>query len=106
MWRRVVCWVAIDISEEHIASIFRVEEIISARTSQQAGGKQNQSQVTTDGQPVSQSGAHDHMFGTVWQLLFCQSGAPSDEGSGLSFVIVLVRLMSAVNRLYIYNYYL
>jgi hypothetical protein len=26
--------------EEHIASIFRVEEIISARTSKQAGGKQ------------------------------------------------------------------
>jgi hypothetical protein len=25
--------------EEHIASIFRVEEIISARTSKQAGGK-------------------------------------------------------------------
>jgi hypothetical protein len=30
MWRRVVCWVATDVSEEHIASIFRVEEIISA----------------------------------------------------------------------------
>jgi hypothetical protein len=28
--RRVVCWVATDVSEEHIASIFRVEEIISA----------------------------------------------------------------------------
>jgi hypothetical protein len=27
--------------EEHIASIFRVEEIISAKTSKQAGGKQN-----------------------------------------------------------------
>jgi hypothetical protein len=26
MWRRVVCWVATDLSEEHIASIFRVEE--------------------------------------------------------------------------------
>jgi hypothetical protein len=37
MWRLVVCWVATDISEEHIASIFWVEEIISARTSKQAG---------------------------------------------------------------------
>jgi hypothetical protein len=35
IWRRVVCWVATDVSEEHIASIFRVEEIISARTSKQ-----------------------------------------------------------------------
>jgi hypothetical protein len=25
IWRRVVCWVATDVSEEHIASIFRVE---------------------------------------------------------------------------------
>jgi hypothetical protein len=33
MWPRVVCWVATDVSEEHIASIFRVEEIILARTS-------------------------------------------------------------------------
>jgi hypothetical protein len=40
MWRRVVYWVSTDISEEHIASIFRVEEIISARTSKVAGGKQ------------------------------------------------------------------
>jgi hypothetical protein len=30
MWRRVVRWVSTDVSEEHIASIFRVEEIISA----------------------------------------------------------------------------
>jgi hypothetical protein len=30
IWRRVVCWVATDVSEEHIAFIFRVEEIISA----------------------------------------------------------------------------
>jgi hypothetical protein len=30
-----------DVSEEHIASIFRVEEISSAKTSKQAGGKQN-----------------------------------------------------------------
>jgi hypothetical protein len=29
MWLRLVCWVATDVSEEHIASIFRVEEIIS-----------------------------------------------------------------------------
>jgi hypothetical protein len=28
MWRRVVCWVATDLSEEHIASIFRVEKTI------------------------------------------------------------------------------
>jgi hypothetical protein len=26
MWRRVVCWDATDVSEEHIASIFRAEE--------------------------------------------------------------------------------
>jgi hypothetical protein len=32
IWRRVVCWVATDVSEEHIASIFRVEEIISAKS--------------------------------------------------------------------------
>jgi hypothetical protein len=31
--------VAIDVSEEHIAPIFRVEEISSAKTSEQAGGK-------------------------------------------------------------------
>jgi hypothetical protein len=30
IWRRVVSWVATDVSEEHIASILRVEEIISA----------------------------------------------------------------------------
>jgi hypothetical protein len=33
IWRRVVYWVTSDVSEEHIVSIFRVEEIISARTS-------------------------------------------------------------------------
>jgi hypothetical protein len=33
--------VSTDVSEEHIASIFRVEEISSARNSKQAGGKQN-----------------------------------------------------------------
>jgi hypothetical protein len=38
--RRVVRRVSTDISEEHIASIFRVEEISSAKTSKQAGGKQ------------------------------------------------------------------
>jgi hypothetical protein len=36
IWRHVVCWVATDVSEEHIASIFRVEGVISARTSKQA----------------------------------------------------------------------
>jgi hypothetical protein len=41
MRSRVVCSVATEVSEEHIASIFRVEEIISARTSKQASGKQN-----------------------------------------------------------------
>jgi hypothetical protein len=30
MWRHVVCWNATDVSEEHIASIFRFEENISA----------------------------------------------------------------------------
>jgi hypothetical protein len=30
IWCRVVCWVATDVSEEHIASLFRVEEIFSA----------------------------------------------------------------------------
>jgi hypothetical protein len=29
MWRRVVCWDATDVSEEHIASIFRVKENFS-----------------------------------------------------------------------------
>jgi hypothetical protein len=38
IWRRVVLWVSTDVSEEHIASIFRVEEINSAKTSKQAGG--------------------------------------------------------------------
>jgi hypothetical protein len=33
IWCRVVCWVATDVSEEHNASIFRVEKIISARMS-------------------------------------------------------------------------
>jgi hypothetical protein len=36
IWRRVVCWVSTDVSEEHVASIFRVEEISSAKTSKQA----------------------------------------------------------------------
>jgi hypothetical protein len=35
MWRHTVCWVAPDVSEEHIASIFRVEELV-----QQAGATQ------------------------------------------------------------------
>jgi hypothetical protein len=39
IWCRVVRWVSTDVSEEHIASIFRVEEISSAKTSKQAGGK-------------------------------------------------------------------
>jgi hypothetical protein len=30
IWRRVVRWVSTDVSEEQIASIFRVEEIVSA----------------------------------------------------------------------------
>jgi hypothetical protein len=34
IWRHVVCWVSTDVSEEHIASIFRVEEIILARNRQ------------------------------------------------------------------------
>jgi hypothetical protein len=65
----------------------------------------SQSHVTTDGQSVSQSwcrapsGAHDQMLLTVRQ-----SGALSDERSGLSFVIVFVSLLSIVNRWYIYNY--
>jgi hypothetical protein len=70
--------------------------------------RQSQSHVATDGQSVSQSwcrapsGAHDQKLSTVWQ-----SGAPSDEGSGLSFVIVLVlvRLQSIGNWWNIYNYY-
>jgi hypothetical protein len=37
--RHAVRRVSTDVSEEHIASIFRVEEIISAKTSKQAGGK-------------------------------------------------------------------
>jgi hypothetical protein len=41
IWRRVVRWVATDVSEEHIASIVRVEEVILARTSKQAGDNQN-----------------------------------------------------------------
>jgi hypothetical protein len=34
IWRRVVRWVPTDISEKHIASIFRAEEINSARNQQ------------------------------------------------------------------------
>jgi hypothetical protein len=51
---------------------------------------QSQSHVTTDGQSVSQSWcrapseAHGQMLRTVRQLRFCQSGALSDERSGLS----------------------
>jgi hypothetical protein len=37
--------------------------------------------------------------------VFLKSCALSDEGSGLSFVTVLGRLLSIVNRWYIYNYY-
>jgi hypothetical protein len=41
IWRRVVRWVSTDVSEEHIAYIFRVEEISSAKkNSKQAGGKE------------------------------------------------------------------
>jgi hypothetical protein len=68
---------------------------------------QSQSSVATDGQSVSPSwcralsGAHDQMLRTVRQLRFCQSGALSDERSGLSFVIVFVSLLSVVDRWYI-----
>jgi hypothetical protein len=72
---------------------------------------QSQSSVTTDGQSVgpswcrAPSGAHDQMLRTVRQLLFCPSGALSDERSGLSFVIAFGSLLSIVNRWYtrIYN---
>jgi hypothetical protein len=68
---------------------------------------QSQSSVTTDGHSVSPSwcrapsGAHDQMLRTVRQLRLCQSGALSDQRSGLSFVIVFVSLLSIVNRWYI-----
>jgi hypothetical protein len=38
IWHHVVRWVSTDVSEEHIASIFRAEEIGSANR-EQAGGK-------------------------------------------------------------------
>jgi hypothetical protein len=38
IWRRIVRWVSTDVSGEHIASIFRVEEKVQ-KTSEQAGGK-------------------------------------------------------------------
>jgi hypothetical protein len=76
------------------------------------------SHVKTDGQSVSQSwcrsplGTHDQMLRTFRQLRL-MSCAPSDEGSGLSFVIVFVRLLSIKfniynfifikNDIYIYN---
>jgi hypothetical protein len=54
---------------------------------------QNQSDITTDSQSVSQSwcrapsGAHDQICATVWQLRSCSLwGALSDERTGLSFV--------------------
>jgi hypothetical protein len=56
---------------------------------------ESQSHITTDDQSVSASwfrapsGDHDQMLITVWLFLFLSmSGAPSDERSGLSFVLV------------------
>jgi hypothetical protein len=40
IWRRIVRRVLTNVSEDHIASIFRVKEISSAKTSKQAGGIQ------------------------------------------------------------------
>jgi hypothetical protein len=55
----------------------------------------SQSHITTDDQSVSvswfrvPSGAHDQMLIIVWQLLFFRYRTPpSDERSGLSFVLV------------------
>jgi hypothetical protein len=64
--------------------------------------RQSQSHVATDGQSASQSwcrapsGAHDHKLITVWQFLYLESGAPSGEGVGLSFVIRQIDLPAAL----------
>jgi hypothetical protein len=47
IWRRVVRWMSTDFSEEHVASIFRVEEISSAKT-QQASRWQAASTLKTE----------------------------------------------------------
>jgi hypothetical protein len=44
--KRVICWKSIDVSEEHIASIFR-EEYAEQETSAEAGGKSIDFQRTT-----------------------------------------------------------
>jgi hypothetical protein len=60
--------------------------------SQYTRDRQSQSPVTTDGQSVSlswcraPSGAHDQMFGTVWQLRVVEVGRPlwREDGSVIS----------------------
>jgi hypothetical protein len=60
--------------------------------------------LTTEAMPpcfhARHATAHDQIFGTVRQLSFCQSGALADERSGLSFIIVLVSLLSIKFNIY------
>jgi hypothetical protein len=87
-WRRVVRWNSTDVSEELIASIFRVEKIGSAN--QRASRWQadcspiSQSYFTTDDQSVSKSwfqgpwGSHDLIFISVdlYEYCFIDCGGP------------------------------
>jgi hypothetical protein len=81
----------------------------------------SQSRVTTDGQSVSPSryrapsGARPNIYYRLIFSVLSMSGAPSDERSGLSFVIVIVRPLSVniyrftcnvhVSDIYIYTIY-
>jgi hypothetical protein len=49
IWRRVLCWVATNVSEEHISSIFRVEEIIQQEPASKQVWKSNNPVIHVDG---------------------------------------------------------
>jgi hypothetical protein len=63
---------------------------------------QSQSYIATDGQSVSmswcraQSGAHDQIFITVWQLRSCFCGAPSLTRGRVCLLYMLLGLPNAV----------
>jgi hypothetical protein len=94
--------------------------IVSSSNLNQKTG-QSQSHVTTDDQSVSKSwirapyGSRDRILISGWHLrviVLSIAGAPSEEGLGLSFVVVIIRplfvniyrLTCNVHVSYIYEY--
>jgi hypothetical protein len=62
----------------------------------------NQRHITTDGRSISKSwcqapsGAHDHIFITLWQLRYCFCGAPSLTRGRICLLYMLLALASVV----------